>query len=82
MRRLTRGELVGAYAQRLKEHPPVPSCAGDGPEFDRRRLVIAGKDINRAYAAAALLGCTLQLVPLSNEGTGLPISVKSEGKTT
>ncbi len=64
MRRLTRGELIGAYAEELHQRPPVRSCAGDGPEFDKQRLAIAGKDIARLYAAAARLGCTLQLVPL------------------
>ncbi|MES2462771.1 MAG: hypothetical protein V4671_19490 [Armatimonadota bacterium] len=66
MRRLTRGELTRAYAEALKDRPPVKSCAGDGPKFDKTRMVIAVKDITRLYLAAAKLGCTLQLVPLQN----------------
>ena len=65
MRRVTRGALIDAYAQELKDRPPFTSIAGDGPTFDSKRREYAAKDITRAEKAAARLGCTLQLVPVA-----------------
>lgn len=64
--RLTRRELTAAYIEELRERPPVTSVAGDTDAAAEARERIAGRDVGRVYAAAARLGCAIQLVPLGD----------------
>lgn len=61
---LTRDGIQQAYAEELREHPPVNSCAGDTEKARSARSRYAKSDCDRFFAAARRAGFRVEFKPL------------------